>query len=142
MSGIDLSKAREIVRAVFEQGSEMGLKPLSVAVLDAGANVVAIERADGANAAGVDIARNKGRAAIMMHMGGKQMKSLSQDTSWFLPSIHEACGGRVFPAPGAVLVRDANGAVIGGLGVTGDAGPNDAACAVAALATLGLVGED
>ncbi|MDV7145372.1 heme-binding protein [Tropicimonas sp. TH_r6] len=142
MAGIDLEKAREITRAVLAKGAEMGLKPLSVAVLDTGGHLIMLERSDGANAAGPEIARSKGRAAVMMHMGGKQLKALSQDTSWFMPSMREACHGQVFPAPGAVLVRDSDGTVVGGLGVSGDAGANDAACAVAALASVGLVGED
>jgi uncharacterized protein GlcG (DUF336 family) len=141
MAELDLEIARATIRAVFAEGAARGLKPLTVAVVDRGGHLLALERSAGANAGAVDIARNKAHSAVMMALGGSKLAELSETKSWFLPAAREVCGGRFFPAPGAVLVRDDAGAIAGGVGVSGDTGANDAACAVAALATVGLVAE-
>ncbi|SDK74781.1 GlcG/HbpS family heme-binding protein [Aliiruegeria lutimaris] len=138
---IDNELARKILRAVFEEGARMGLRPMTVVVADAGGHPVALERADGANPGGVDIVRNKAYAAVMMRLGGTRMRELCEETSWFLPSAQQVCGGRIFPVPGAIVIRDADGVLIGGLGVTGDTPDNDAAAGKAALERFGLVAE-
>ena len=48
MADISLSRARRIIRQAMAKGRELELKPLSVVVLDAGGNVKAFEREDGA----------------------------------------------------------------------------------------------
>jgi uncharacterized protein GlcG (DUF336 family) len=138
---IDNETARKILRAAFEEGERKGLRPLAVVVADAGGHPVVAERADGANPGGIDIARNKAYGAVMMRLGGTRMRELCETTPWFLPSARQICDGKIFPVPGAVVIRDSAGLLVGGMGVTGDAPENDAACAVAALKTVGLVGE-
>ena len=49
--------------------------------------------------------------------------------------------GRVVPAPGGVLIRDAGGAVIGAVGISGDVSDKDEACALAGIAAAQLVGD-
>ncbi|WP_068309919.1 GlcG/HbpS family heme-binding protein [Aliiruegeria sabulilitoris] len=138
---IDTELARKILRAVFEEGARMGLRPMTVVVADAGGHPLALERADGANPGGVDIVRNKAYAAVMMRLGGTRMRELCDETSWFLSSAQQVCDGKIFPVPGAIVIRDADGGVIGGLGVTGDTPDNDAAAGKAALERFGLVAE-
>ena len=59
MAEISLRKARTIVRKTLEKSREMGLKPMSVVVLDAGGHVKAFEREDGASPGRFDIAQGK-----------------------------------------------------------------------------------
>lgn len=138
---IDKQLAWTIVEAVHAQGTARGLKPFSVAVVDSGGHLVAFGRADGGNPGGADIARNKAYGAVMMKLGGYRQRELSEETAWFLTSAREICGGRFFPVPGAVLVRDEAGLVVGGVGVTGDTPDNDAECAAAAIESVGLTAE-
>ncbi len=70
MPEISLSKARSIVRSTLKKGREMGLKPLSVVVLDTGGHVKAFEREDGASPGRFDVARGKAYGVIMMGIGG------------------------------------------------------------------------
>jgi uncharacterized protein GlcG (DUF336 family) len=42
------------------------------------------------------------------------------------------------PVPGGVLVKDASGAVLGAVGVTGDTSDNDAEAAVAGIVAAGF----
>ena len=50
----------------------------------------------------------------------------------------EASEGRVVPAPGGVLIRDAAGDIIGAVGISGDTSDKDEICAVAGIEAAGL----
>ncbi|MEQ8366872.1 MAG: heme-binding protein, partial [Roseicyclus sp.] len=65
---ISLDEARTMVSAARKKGREMGLKPLSVVVLDAGGHVLAFEREDGASPGRFEIARGKAYGAVMLGM--------------------------------------------------------------------------
>jgi uncharacterized protein GlcG (DUF336 family) len=58
-----------------------------------------------------------------------------------MAAVNGLFGGQLVPVPGGVLVRDAKGAVVGAVGVTGDTSENDAAVALAGIAAAGLKGE-
>lgn len=133
--------ARKILRAAFEEGARQSLRPLAVVVADAGGHPLVCERADGANPGGIDIARNKAYGAVMMRLGGTRMRELCDTTTWFLTSARQICDGKIFPVPGAVVIRDQDGMIVGGMGVTGDVPEKDAACAKAAIESAGLVAE-
>ena len=49
-----------------------------------------------------------------------------------------ASEGKVIPAPGGVLIRDAEKTIIGAVGISGDTSENDEACAVAGIKAAGL----
>jgi uncharacterized protein GlcG (DUF336 family) len=57
----------------------------------------------------------------------------------FMNALSDLMGGRAVPVPGGVLVKDAEGAVLGAVGVSGDASAKDEVCAVAGLRAAGLV---
>jgi len=130
---ITLDQARTMVRVAREKGRELGLKPLSVAVLDAGGHLLAFEREDGASPGRFEIARGKAYGAVMLGMPGSAQMARAEDQAYFMAAVNGAFGGKVVPVPGGVLVRDASGAVIGAVGVTGDTSDNDAAAAVAGI---------
>lgn len=48
-------------------------------------------------------------------------------------------GGRILSVPGGVFLRDEAGALLGAVGVTGDASLNDEAAAVAGITAAGFV---
>jgi uncharacterized protein GlcG (DUF336 family) len=55
-----------------------------------------------------------------------------------MAAVNGAYGGKVVPVPGGVLVKDASGAVVGAVGVTGDTSENDAEAAVAGVTAAGF----
>ena len=63
---VSLNKARTIIRKTFEKGAELGLKPLSVVVLDSGGHVQAFERQDDAAPGRFAIAHGKAYGAVML----------------------------------------------------------------------------
>ena len=137
---ITLDQAKTVVRVAREKGRELGLKPLSVAVLDAGGHLIAFEREDGASPGRFEIARGKAYGAVMLGMPGSAQMARAEDQAYFMAAVNGAFGGKVIPVPGGVLVKDASGAVIGAVGVTGDTSDNDAKAAMAGISAAGLVG--
>ncbi len=141
MTEISLRKARTIVKAALAAGYAAGMKPLAVIVLDAGGHVKAFEREDGGTAGRFDIARGKAYGAVMLGMGGTAQRERAEGQAYFMAAMNGLFGGKVVPVPGGVLVRDAKGALIGAVGVTGDTSENDAAAGLAGIAAAGFVGE-
>ena len=138
---ISLRRARTIIRKTLEKGREMGLKPLSVVVLDTGGHVQAFEREDGAAPGRFAIAQGKAYGAVMLGMAGTAQMARAEAQAYFMAAVNGVYGGQVVPVPGGVLLRDKKGAIVGAVGVTGDTSDNDAAAAQAGVAAAGLVAE-
>ncbi len=134
---ISLEKARMMVATAREKGREMGLKPLSVAVLDAGGHLLAFEREDGASPGRFEIARAKAYGAVMLGMPGSAQMARAEGQAYFMAAVNGAFGGKVVPVPGGVLVVE-DGAIVGAVGVTGDTSENDAEAAVAGIEAAGF----
>ncbi len=138
---ISLRKARMIIRKTLEKGKELGFKPLSVVVLDAGGNVQAFERDDGAAPGRFAIAHGKAYGSVMLGMAGTAQMKRAEDQAYFMAAVNGAYHGQVIPVPGGLLLRDKKGAVIGAVGVTGDTSANDVIAAMAGIEAAGLTGE-
>ncbi len=141
MSAITLRRARTIIRKALEQGRAMELKPLSVVVLDAGGHVIAFEREDGASPGRFAIAHGKAYGSVMLGMAGTAQMKRAEAQPYFVGAMNGLYGGQFVPVPGGVLVRDKRGAVLGGVGVTGDTSDNDAAAATAGIEAAGFTAE-
>jgi uncharacterized protein GlcG (DUF336 family) len=59
----------------------------------------------------------------------------------FFAALFAASEGRVVPAAGGVLIRDASGELLGAVGISGDTSDKDEACALAGIQAARLVGE-
>lgn len=138
---ITLRRARAIIKATVDKGTEAGMKPLSVVVLDAGGHPIAFERADGASPGRFDIARGKAHGCIMLGLGGSAIQARAESQAYFVQAMNGAYGGKFVPVKGGVLVRDKRGAIMGAVGVTGDTSDNDAIAAVAGIEAAGFVAE-
>ena len=141
MTEITIANARTIIRKALAKGHELGLKPLSVVVLDAGGHVRAFEREDGAAPGRFGIAHGKAYGSIMLGIAGTAQMARAESQGYFIAAVNGVYGGQVVPVPGGVLVRDKRGAVIGAVGVTGDSSDNDAAAATAGIEAAGFVAE-
>lgn len=136
MSRLDLATAQRMLAIALEHGRSLDLAPLAIAVLDPGGHLIAFAREDDAGILRPQIATGKAWGALGMGVGTRALAGKGSD---FLAALGAMSGGRVVPSPGGVLVRDADGAVLGAVGVTGDTGTNDEACAVAGIGGVGLV---
>lgn len=138
MAEISLNKSKRIISAAFNKGKELGLKPLSCVVLDAGGNVKAFERQDGAAPGRFAIAHGKAYGCVMLGMTGTQQMARAEDQAYFMNAVNGVYGGQVVPVPGGVIVKDKRGNIIGAVGVTGDTSDNDATAAIAGIEAAGL----
>lgn len=138
---ISLDQARTIIRTAIAKGNELGLKPLSVVVLDAGGHVLAFEREDGAPPGRFAIAHGKAYGSVMLGMPGSAQIARAEAQPYFIAAVNGVYGGQLVPVPGGVLVKDGTGAVLGAVGVTGDTSDNDAAVARAGIEAVGLLAE-
>ncbi|MGY6697919.1 MAG: GlcG/HbpS family heme-binding protein [Roseinatronobacter sp.] len=137
---LTLDQARTVISATRAKGREMGLKPLSVVVLDSGGHVLAFEREDGAAPGRFAIAHGKAYGAVMLGMAGRAQMARAEAQAYFMAAVNGVYGGQVVPVPGGVLLRK-GGVVIGAVGVTGDTSDNDAEAALEGAAAAGLEGE-
>lgn len=138
---ISLRKARTIIRKTFEKAHELGLKPLSVVVLDAGGHVQAFEREDGASPGRFGIAQGKAYGAVMLGLPGSAQMARAEQQAYFLAAVNGVYGGKVVPVPGGILLRGKKGEVIGAVGITGDTSDNDVLAGMAGIEAAGLTGE-
>jgi len=138
---VSLEQARIIIAQTFKKGREMGFKPLSVVVLDAGGHVQAFEREDGAAPGRFAIAHGKAYGAVMLGMAGRAQMARAEAQAYFMTAVNGVFGGAVVPVPGGILLRDESGTVIGAVGITGDTSDNDVEAGLAGIAAAGLMGE-
>ena len=134
-----LEIARQLIAETRAAGERRGLKPLSVVVLDAGAQVRAFEREDGASNARFEIAFGKANGALALGLGSRALMARAEQQPYFIDAVAGAIGGSLIPVPGGVLVQTQEGELIGAVGVTGDSSDNDEAAAVDAITAAGLV---
>jgi uncharacterized protein GlcG (DUF336 family) len=139
MSKLTLSVTEKIIKAAFDKGAELGLKPLTVAVLDAGGHLVALMRQDGSSIMRPQIATGKAYGAVAVGAGSRWLDANAQTRPHFVQALNGAAGGGIVPVPGGVLIRDGDGAeILGAVGITGDTSDNDEACAIAGIQAAGL----
>jgi uncharacterized protein GlcG (DUF336 family) len=139
VNGLTLAEARTILDAAAAEGRRLGLKPLTIVVLDAGGQLKAAERQDGCSLMREGIARGKAFGALAMGMGGRELARRAAQMGPFMNALSDLTGGLCVPVPGGVLVRRADGTLLGAVGISGDVSAQDEAAAVAGIRAAGLV---
>ncbi|MGD8429976.1 MAG: heme-binding protein [Ectothiorhodospiraceae bacterium] len=135
---LPLEKAREIVRGALADGRRQGIMPLTVAVLDSGGHLVAMEREDGSGILRLQVAVGKAYGALGIGLGSRTVGARNKGREHFLAALSDAADGRCVPVPGGVLVLDSEKRIIGAVGVSGDASDADEAAALAGIKAAGL----
>ena len=130
---ITLSQAEQLISAAKEKAITIDCK-MNIAVVDAGANLVAFARMDGAWLGSLDISIKKAKTARFFDMNSGEIGKLSQPGE-SLYNIEHSNGGLI-TFPGGVLVKNADGEIIGAIGVSGSAVENDHAVAEAGAAAF------
>ena len=133
-----LATAETIVAAAFRAGEEAKLLPLTVAVLDAGGNIVLVKRQDGAGNLRVDVAVGKAWGALGMGISSRTIRDRLRERPAFQSALAAASDGRFIPVPGGVLALDADKHVIGAVGISGDASDKDEYAAIMGVRAAGL----
>ncbi|WP_237153006.1 GlcG/HbpS family heme-binding protein [Oryzibacter oryziterrae] len=130
---ITLEQANKVVAAARAKAIEQGTL-MDIAVVDAGGNLKAFIRMDGAFLGSIDISIKKARTARLFNMPTKTLGELAQPGKP-LYGIEETNNGLVSFGGGDLLV-DKSGVVIGAVGVSGSSVEDDMAVAAAGVAGL------
>ncbi len=139
MTRLTLEQATIILDATLAKGKEMGLNPLTVAVLDDGGSLKAFKREDGPGAAlRPHVAYGKAYGAVGMGRSSRALGVMAQERPHFSAALVGVSDGRFVPVPGGVLIKTADGDVIGSVGVSGDTSDNDEAAGAAGIEAAGL----
>ncbi len=117
-----LEQARHIILAAQKKAEDIG-HPMNIAVVDAGGNLKAFARMDGAWLGSIDIAINKAFTSRAFDISTKELGKLSQPGEDFF-GIHVSNHGRVMIFAGGVPIKQ-DGKVVGAIGVSGGAGKQD-----------------
>ena len=141
MATLTLAQAALIVDKALEHGRALKLKPLAVAVLDAGGHLTAFKREDGASILRPQIAQGKAWGVLGMGFGGRELARRAAAAPVFVSALMDASQGRVIPVPGGVLIRGAEGGIIGAVGISGDTSEQDEACAVHGIKAAGFTAD-
>jgi uncharacterized protein GlcG (DUF336 family) len=125
---ITLSDARKIIEAAEKKAVEIK-HPMNIAVADAGGNLIAHVRMDGAWLGSVDISIKKAFTSRAFDISTKDLAPLCQPGQPFY-GIHASNDGKIMIFAGGIPLKK-NGVVVGAIGVSGGSGDQDQAVAEA-----------
>jgi uncharacterized protein GlcG (DUF336 family) len=132
-----LDQANRVISAALGKGRELGLKPLCVAVLDAGGTLLAMQREDGASSLRPHIAIGKAAGALGLGISSRKIADMAAERPTFVASLASLAPQGLVPAAGGIIIAGPD-ATIGAVGVTGDTSDNDELCALAGIAAAEL----
>ncbi|WP_298545720.1 heme-binding protein [uncultured Aquimarina sp.] len=130
---ITLEQAEKIINVAKEKSIALNTK-MNISVVDAGANLVAFARMDGAWLGSLDISLKKAKTARFFDMNTGVIGELSQPGG-SLYNIEHSNGGLI-TFPGGVPIKNENDEIIGAIGVSGSSVENDHAVAEAGANSL------
>ena len=131
---LTLEAAERIVAAAKKKAAEIKTL-MDIAVVDAGGNLKAFARMDGAWLGSIDIAQRKARTARWFDMNTGEIGKLSQPGGPLYAIEHSNSGLITFP--GGIPLKNKQGEVVGAIGVSGSTVENDHTVAAAGAAALG-----
>jgi uncharacterized protein GlcG (DUF336 family) len=134
MLGLSLEQARRVLDAAIGKAEELG-SPSSIAVLDAGRELVAFVRQDGALLASTEISQNKAYTARSLNMATKDVGPLTRPGQplFGLETTHQ----RPLVSFGGGRPLAVGDEIVGAIGVAGGTVDQDDEIAAAGAAALG-----
>src|SRR3984893_19569379 len=135
---LTLAQANRIIEAILVRGAELQCRPLSVIVVEPGGIVKASQKEDGSSMIRFEMAFGKAYAALALGRSSKLVRIRNEEKPTFMRYLIAASGDQMFPEGGGLLIRDADGEVIGAVGVTGDTEDRDEELAAHGIRAAGL----
>jgi uncharacterized protein GlcG (DUF336 family) len=132
---LELQEARRLISLAQEHASECG-KATTVAIVDAGGFLVALERQDGARPMTPSIATSKAYSAAVMQRPTNMLKAWSDSDPVFFSQVGRMGMHPIVATEGGVTIKR-DGELLGGIGVAGGRAEEDQAICEAALTAAG-----
>lgn len=141
MTALTLTQARIILDTALAHAHGAGFKPLAVAVLDARGALKSFAADDATSLKRGEIAIGKAYGAIALGVGSRSIAKMAAERPHFVAAVSHVVGGAMIPVPGGVLIRNAEGGLVGAVGISGDTSDNDEAAALAGIVAAGFEGD-
>lgn len=119
---LTLEDARRIIAVAEKKAMDIG-QPMNIAIVDAGGNLIAHVRMDGAWIGSIDISINKAFTSRAFDISTKDLAPHSQPGKQFY-GIQESNHGRIMIFAGGIPLKR-NHQVLGAIGVSGGTGEQD-----------------
>jgi uncharacterized protein GlcG (DUF336 family) len=143
MGMITLQQAECIIDAILARARKLDCRPISVVVVEPGAIVKAFKKEDGSAMMRFEMAMGKAYAALAMGRTSSLVRLRAQEKPLFMNFLFKASDDRIFAEGGGMLIRAADGELLGAVGVTGDTESQDEELAAHGIRSAGLkVDED
>jgi uncharacterized protein GlcG (DUF336 family) len=138
MSVITLSQADEIIDAIIARARELKCRPISVVVVEPGAIVKAFKKEDGSAMMRFEMAMGKAYASLALGRASSLVRVRTEQRPLFMDFLFKASQDKIFAEGGGMLIRAADGELLGAVGVTGDTQEQDEALAAHGIRAAGL----
>jgi uncharacterized protein GlcG (DUF336 family) len=138
MTAITLDQADRLIDAVLRRAVELDCRPLSVIVVEPGCKVKAFKKEDGSSMIRFEMAYGKAYAALAMGRSSRLVKVRAEEKPIFMRYLISASDEQIFPEGGGLQIRNAEGEVIGAVGVTGETEERDEELAAHGIRAVGL----
>ncbi len=136
---LDLATAQKILTTALAEARSKKMLPLSVIVFDARGAIKAAASEDGTSLRRYEIAYGKGYGTLTLGLGGRELEKRAQARPYFFTGLATTGPGMAcVPAAGGVLIKNAEGKLLGAVGVSGDTSDNDELAALAGINSVGL----
>lgn len=142
MAVITLAQAEKIINAVIARARELECRPISVVVVEPGAIVKAFQKEDGSAMMRFEMALGKAYAALALGRSSSLVRARTEQRPLFMDFLFKASQDKIFAEGGGLLIRAADGELLGAVGVTGDTQEQDEALGAHGIRTAGLKTDD
>ncbi|MBM3374946.1 MAG: heme-binding protein [Betaproteobacteria bacterium] len=136
---ISLETATVIAQKALQSARTRKFLPLAVTVLDIRGEVKVHLAEDGTSLYRFKIATGKARGALGLGFGNRELQRRAEKAPFFIHAVQHLSEGDMVPVQGGVLIRDAQGTLLGAVGISGETSPNDEICAVDGIVAAGLI---
>lgn len=120
-----------LIRAAIKCANRMKIS-ISITICDAGANLLAFQKMDGALLGSIDVSQKKARSAVLFQKSTDTLGQLVREHQ--LESIEQSNDGLILFAGGEPISVD--GTVIAGIGISGGSAVQDKEVALYAMSEL------
>src|SRR5258708_18859549 len=131
---LSLTRTRKVIDNAIGKAEQLGIK-VTVAIVDEGGHLIALNRMDGALPLSPQLAEAKAVGAAMFRRDGAALAKMAQDRPGFFSAADRLVRTPLIPGLGSALIVE-DGNVLGAVGVSGGRPDQDLECAEAGLAEL------
>jgi uncharacterized protein GlcG (DUF336 family) len=134
---ISRDQARRIIDAAQRHARSLEIA-VTVAVVDEGGLVKAVERMDAAPPLSAQIAEAKAHGAAVWHRDGHVLAEVAQERAAFVAAVSQMTRLPLIAGAGSIVIRDSDGNVLGAVGVSGGTPEQDRECCDAGIAAMSV----